>query len=264
MHRLAAEPQRRALRPERLGLEPDVGEAVVAALERRRRVAPEHLPGRQVLVEQLAAALERHPERLVLGPVPAHRRLDDQAALGQQVERRELLGEQQRVPERRDDRARDQPEPRRRRRDRAQQRERVRPRRRRVLVPGQRVVARVLGHPAGVRPRTEHDVLAHHHRVEPGLLGLDGHPNERAEIARRDERPVLAEDEDEAGPNGPASPSGHHALVRRSASASLAGSRPLTTSMYDQPDARPRSARTTARGSSGSGPCRTTRRSPRP
>ena len=68
----------------------------------------------------------------------------------------------------------------RRRRDRSQQRERVRPRRRRVLVPGQRVVARVLGHPAGVRPRTEHDVLAHHHGVEPGGFGLDGHPNERA------------------------------------------------------------------------------------
>ena len=64
-----------------------------------------------MFIEQLAAALERHPDRLVLGPVPAHRRLDHQPPLGQQIERRELLGEQQRVAERRDDRARDQPEP---------------------------------------------------------------------------------------------------------------------------------------------------------
>ena len=112
-----------------------------------------------------------------------------------------------------------------------EQRERVRPRRRRVLVPGQRVVARVLGHPAGVRTGTEHDVLAHHHRVEPRRLGLDGHPDERSEIARRDQRVVLAEDEDEAGPDGPASPSGMTGYVRRSASASLAGSRPLTSAM---------------------------------
>ena len=78
-------------------------------------------------------------------------------------------------------------------------------------------------------------MLAHHHGVEPGRFGLDGHPNQRAEIARRDERVVLAQDEDEAGPDGPASPSGHHALVRRSASASLAGSRPLTANITTNP-----------------------------
>jgi hypothetical protein len=64
-----------------------------------------------VLVEQLATTLERHAERLVLGSVPAHGRLDDQATLAKQVERRELFGQQQRVAERHDDRARDQPEP---------------------------------------------------------------------------------------------------------------------------------------------------------
>ena len=75
-------------------------------------------------------------------------------------------------------------------------------------------------------------MLAHHHGVEPRGFGLDGHPDERSEIARRDERVVLAQDEDEAGPDGPASPiRTSTGYVRRSASASLAGSRPLTSAM---------------------------------
>ena len=51
--------------------------------------------------------------------------------------------------------------------------------------------------PLGPGARAEHDVLAHHHRVEPGLLGDDRHLDQRAEVARRRERPVLAQDEDE-------------------------------------------------------------------
>ena len=77
------------------------------------------------------------------------------------------------------------------------------------------------------RPRPRADVLAHHHRVEAGRLGLDGRPDERAKVAGRNERPVLGEDEDEARPAAPPRPLEHAPVYRRrSASASLAGSRP--------------------------------------
>jgi hypothetical protein len=59
-----------------------------------------------MLVQQLATPLERHPERLVLGSMPTHRRLHDQPSSGQEIQGRQLLGQQQRVAQRRDDRAR--------------------------------------------------------------------------------------------------------------------------------------------------------------
>ena len=40
-------------------------------------------------------------------------------------------------------------------------------------------------------------MLADHDGVEPGILCDDGHLDERAQIARRRQRPVLGEDEDE-------------------------------------------------------------------
>ena len=66
-----------------------------------------------------------------------------------------------------------------------------------ILVPGHRVVARVPHDPLGPGARAEHDVLAHHDRVEAGVFGDSGHLDERAQVARRRERPVLAQDEDE-------------------------------------------------------------------
>ena len=66
-----------------------------------------------------------------------------------------------------------------------------------ILVARQRVLARVR-HQAGLAgARTEHDVLADHDRVDAGILGLDRDAHERAQIAGRGERPVLAEDEHE-------------------------------------------------------------------
>src|SRR5207245_3802819 len=63
VERLAAEPESRSLRAERLRFEVDVLEAVAAPPEARGRVAPERPPGGEMLVEQLAASVERHAER---------------------------------------------------------------------------------------------------------------------------------------------------------------------------------------------------------
>ncbi len=175
------------------------------------------------------------------------------------------------MPQRRDDRARDQPQPGRRGRDRAQEDERVRPRRRRVLVPGERVVARVGRDAVRVGAGTERHVLADHDRVEPGLLGLDRHPHERAEVARRREGPVLGEDQDETGRRRrrrPVSRSRRRAQPAalpecRSSSASLAGSRPSDGEHVQRDRGPPRSLRPRARGGWGSAPCRRSRRSPR-
>ena len=140
---------------------------------------------------------ERNAERLVLVAVPAHGRLHDEASLREQVERAELAREQQRMPQRCDHRARGEPQPRRRSGDRRQQDERARPRHRRILVARERVVARVAHDPVRPGARAEDDVLADHDGVEPGVLGDDGHLDERAQVARRRQRPVLGEDEDE-------------------------------------------------------------------
>ena len=197
VHRFAAEPQARPVGPPRLRLEVDVLEGVVLAGERRRRVAPEAFPRCEVLVEQGAALAERDAERLVLVTVPAHRRLHDEAALREEVERAELAREQQRMAQRRDHRAGGEPEPRRRGGDRREQHERARPRHRRILVSRHRVVARVAHDPVRAGARAEDDVLADHDGVEAGVLGDDGHLDERAQVARRSQRPVLAEHEDE-------------------------------------------------------------------
>ena len=184
MQRLPAEPHARPLGPEGLGLEVDVREAEVLARVGRGRVAPGRRHRLQLLVEDRAALVERHAERLVLLLVPAHRRLHDEAPLAQQVERRELLGQQQRVPQREDHRGQRDAQPRRRGRDRGGQHDRVRPGRGRILVARRGVVARVAHDPAGARGRAEHDVLAEHDRVDARRLGLDGDAHERAQVAR--------------------------------------------------------------------------------
>ena len=182
---------------ERLRFEEHVVEAIERSLEGCRRVAPQHGPGGEMLIEQRPPGPERDSERLVLGPMPAHRRLDDQAPLGQEIERRQVFGQQERVTQGRDDGAGHQPQPGGRRRDRGQQHERARPRGRGILVAGQGVVARVRGEAVGSGVGSEHHVLADHHGIEPGLFRLHREPDERAEIARGRQGPVLAEDQDE-------------------------------------------------------------------
>src|SRR5439155_25834136 len=109
VERAPTEPQDRSPGTERLGLEVRIGEGVVAAFERGRRLPKERVPGGEVLVEQVTSFVEGHSKGLVLGSMPTHRRLDDQAALRQEIERGQLLRKQQRVMQRRDDRAGDQP-----------------------------------------------------------------------------------------------------------------------------------------------------------
>ena len=184
MQRLPAEPHARPVRPEGLRLEVDVREPEVLPGVGRRRVAPGRRHRLQLLVEDRAALVERHAERLVLLLVPAHGRLHDEAALAQQVERRELLGEQQRVAQRVDDCRQRDAQARRRGGDGRRQHERVRPGRGRVLVAGRRVVARVAHDAVRTRGRAEHDVLAEHHRVDPRRLGIDGDAHEGAEVTR--------------------------------------------------------------------------------
>ncbi len=196
--RHAAEPQPRTLGAVRLRLEVDVLEPIVATSERSWTRTPQRPPRHQVLVEQFATALERDAERRVLLAVPAHRRLDNEPPLAQKVERGELVGEQDRVPQRRDDRRADQPQPGRDRRDRAHEHDRVGPRRVGVLVSRSGVVARVRRTAKRPCGRPEHDVLAQHHTVDPGVLGFDGHPHQGPQIARRGHRPVLGQDENEA------------------------------------------------------------------
>ena len=65
-----------------------------------------------------AALVERHAEGVVLLLVPAHRRLDDEPALAEQVERPQLLRQQQRVAQRGDDGRQRDAQARGRRRDR--------------------------------------------------------------------------------------------------------------------------------------------------
>ena len=71
------------------------------------------------------------------------------------------------------------------------------------------------------------------HGVEPGLLGLDRRVHERPDVAGRPERPVLGQDQDEPG----CYPASYvrHRQARNSGNAVLAGSRPLTISMYTSP-----------------------------
>ena len=150
-----------------------------------------------MLVEQRSALVKRHAQRVVLVAVPADGRLHDEASFCEQVEGAELACEQERVAERGDDRAGGKAEPCRDGGDRGEQHERARPRDRRILIPGQGIVAWVPHDPARPGGGPEDDVLADHDGVEAGLLGDRGHLDERAQFARRRQRPVLRQDEDE-------------------------------------------------------------------
>ena len=194
VQRRAAQPDRRTTRAEGLRLEVDVGEGVVAAVERRGTLPPERGPRGQVLVDEVAARLPRHAHRLVLGAEPADGGLHDEPAGGEQVEGRELLRQEQRVAQGRDDRRRDEPDALRRRRDRRQHHDGARPGGGRILVAHQGILARVRRAASGVRAGREDDVLAEHDGIDARLLGLDGSADERPQVALGPQRGVLAED----------------------------------------------------------------------
>jgi hypothetical protein len=241
----SAEPERRPLGAEGLRFEEDIGEPVMPTLEGCRAHRPGAPPRGQVLVEPLAALPVRDAQRRVFVAMPADRRLHDETASGEQVERRELLRQEQRMAKRWDHGAGDQADALGRCCDRGQQQEGARPRCPRVLVLRQRIVPRVLGLAGLGGARPEHDVLAHHHRVEPRVLRVRGHPYERPQVVRWHEGPVLAEDQDQlrrrhgtsgtriglSEPDPRPHPVSYSWWVRSSGSATRAGSRPLTANM---------------------------------
>src|SRR5690242_13064368 len=200
MQARAAEPQRGAAGPGRLRFHPYRTERVAFPAVLHRRAPPGSSPDRELLVQDHPALGERDAQGGVLVPVPAHRGLDHEPPAAQPVQRGQLLRAGQRVPQRADQRAGDQPDPGGGGGDRAEQDERARPRRGRVLVAGQRVVPRVLRAPGLVRRRPEDDVLADHDRVEPGPFGLDGELDQVGHVGGGPHGPVLGQDQDDADP----------------------------------------------------------------
>src|SRR4029079_18227638 len=83
---------------------------VVVAVEGGGRRPPGRLPRGELLVEERGTVAVGDAERAVLGLVPAHGGKDDEAALGEKIERRETLREEQWMAERRDDRGRREPQ----------------------------------------------------------------------------------------------------------------------------------------------------------
>ena len=163
------------------------------------RVAPGALHRRELLVEDRAALAERHAERLVLVRVPA-----TPSAARRGGPRRAGRASPARFASSSGWRsgaitaAGDEAQLRGRGGDRAQQHDRVGQGVAGSWLPGSRVVARVRHH-ARPRPAIGPSTTCslEHHRVDARVLGLDRHAHEGAEVARRDERPVLAEDEHE-------------------------------------------------------------------
>ena len=182
-HPLAAEPEGRPVGSVRSWLEPDVREGEARPVVADRVGPPGTRKDVQLLVEDLAALAERHSEGAVLAPTPADGGQHDEPTLGQQVERPELLGEQQRMPKRRDDRAGDDPQSLGRLRDGGHHDEAVRPGVVGWLVPRGRVVAGVLHRACRPGVGSEDDVLAEHHAIDAMPLSLDGHVYHRTEVA---------------------------------------------------------------------------------
>jgi hypothetical protein len=116
-----------------------------------------------VLVGARAAVGERRPERAQLGFEIAHAEADDQPALAEHVDRRELLGQQDRLALGQHDHAEPEPDAPRHGGEVRQRHDRLQPR-----------VVRVVG-----SVERERDVIADPDRLEPGLLDRAGAPGQR-------------------------------------------------------------------------------------
>ena len=100
----STEPHARAFGAPRLRLEVGILEVEELSGEARWSISPGDLHRLELFIEDRAAAAKRHSHGPILILMPADGRLDDQAALGEQVERGELVCKQQRMPQRSDDR----------------------------------------------------------------------------------------------------------------------------------------------------------------
>ncbi len=157
-----------AFGPVRLRFQIHVVEVEELAVIRHRRVGPGRTHHLELLIEDVAPAMKRHPERVVLGLVPAHRWQDHEAAIRQLIECSEFLGEQERMPQRDEYRRADQPQ-------RGSESGDGRPSARSssatdrsgAWLPGIAYSRTLVGTPLASEPRPKDDVLAEHHTVEP-------------------------------------------------------------------------------------------------
>ena len=185
VQRLTAEPHARALGPEGLRLEVDVGEA--------RSGSPAWAAG----VSRQAAAIasscsSRMAPRRWNGTPSASYSCSCQLTVGCTTSRPSLsrssvascLASSSGCRSGIDHRSQRDAQARGGRGDGGRQHERVGPGRGGILVARRGVVARVAHDAARARGRAEHDVLAEHDRVDAGRLGLDGDAHERAEVTR--------------------------------------------------------------------------------
>src|SRR6266540_873973 len=144
----------------------DVGEADEAPLERRRRLVPQRPHDRQVLVGPGATIGQRHAERAQLRLDIADPDADGQPPLGQHVDRRELLRQQDRLPLRQHDHPEAQPHPAGQRRHVGQGHDRL----------DTRLVRRI------AQTRWQGDVVADPQRLEARLLGQPRPPDHRVRV----------------------------------------------------------------------------------
>ena len=100
---MAPNPDRDPWLLDRLGLELDSVDAVVLAVELRVRLAPERLHDSQELVGHRAALVVVQSQDLELFLQPAHSHAANDAAAGQNIQRREHLGLDYRVAVGQDD-----------------------------------------------------------------------------------------------------------------------------------------------------------------
>ena len=156
-----AEDDRRMRLLQRLRLERDVGDLVEAAVPVQPGLRPRVLPDLDALLGDGSALLEVGAERRELLGVPARPGAHDQAAAGEDVERRELVRDRERMTVRRDQDRRRQTHPCRHGRESADSRHDVEHRRALRIgalpglvrrVPGAEVTAHahVVGEPEGV------------------------------------------------------------------------------------------------------------------
>ncbi|HJL57626.1 MAG TPA: hypothetical protein QF597_09040 [Arenicellales bacterium] len=118
---LPSEPHGRALRPPRFWLKVNVVEGEELPGVANGRALPHQPQDLQLLVEDVSAAVEVNAQGGVLISMPGDGWLDDKAPLGEQVECGQIMGENERMPQRCDERNGSDSDARRRLRNRRQQ-----------------------------------------------------------------------------------------------------------------------------------------------